>query len=93
MANRRGNLTFLAAAAQAPGAMSSVQAPHHWQVREATLEADPVQHVSGDGDVWGETPITVRVLSRAGWFPPQAWAACSAGSASRAWTLAMRLPR
>jgi diacylglycerol kinase family enzyme len=57
--------TFLTAAAQSPRSASRVQAPHHWQVRNATLEADPVQHISVDGDVWGETPITVRVLPQA----------------------------
>jgi diacylglycerol kinase family enzyme len=46
-------------------AASPPKASHHWQVREATIEADPVQHVSVDGDVWGETPITVRVLPQA----------------------------
>jgi diacylglycerol kinase family enzyme len=54
--------SFLSAAAQSPRSASRVQAPHHWQVREATIEADPVQHVSVDGDVWGETPVSVRVL-------------------------------
>jgi diacylglycerol kinase family enzyme len=67
--------TFLTAAAQSPRSASRVQAPHHWQVREATIEADPVQHVSVDGDVWGETPIAVRVLPQAVPFvvggPPQ----------------------
>jgi diacylglycerol kinase family enzyme len=32
---------------------------------EAIIEVDPVQHVSVDGDVWGETPVLVRVLPQA----------------------------
>jgi diacylglycerol kinase family enzyme len=46
-------------------AASPPKASHHWQVREAIIEADPVQHVSVDGDVWSETPTTMRVLPQA----------------------------
>ena len=55
--------SLLSTAGQAPGQAPQVR--HHWQVREAIIEADPVQHISVDGDVWGETPISVRVLPQA----------------------------
>ncbi|KPK06463.1 MAG: hypothetical protein AMJ56_14510 [Anaerolineae bacterium SG8_19] len=38
---------------------------HHWQAREITIEADPPQHVIGDGELWGETPISLKVLPQA----------------------------
>lgn len=34
----------------------------HWQGREITITCDPVQPVVGDGEVWGETPISAKVL-------------------------------
>ncbi|MEJ2557491.1 MAG: diacylglycerol kinase family lipid kinase [Anaerolineae bacterium] len=37
----------------------------HRQAREIILEADPPQRVVGDGEEWGETPISVRVLPQA----------------------------
>ena len=41
---------------------------HHWQAREITIEADPPQHVIGDGELWGETPISLKVLPQAARF-------------------------
>jgi YegS/Rv2252/BmrU family lipid kinase len=38
---------------------------HHWQAREITIEADPPQHVIGDGELWGETPVNLKVLPQA----------------------------
>jgi len=38
---------------------------HHWQAREITIEADPPQHVIGDGEPWGKTPITINVVPQA----------------------------
>ena len=38
---------------------------HHWQAREITIEADPPQHVIGDGELWGETPISLQILPQA----------------------------
>lgn len=35
---------------------------HHWQAREITIATDPPQAVIGDGEAWGETPITMKVL-------------------------------
>jgi YegS/Rv2252/BmrU family lipid kinase len=34
----------------------------HWQGREVTIASDPPQPVVGDGEKWGETPVTVKVL-------------------------------
>lgn len=35
---------------------------HHWQAREITIGTGSPQTVIGDGEVWGETPITMTVL-------------------------------
>ena len=35
---------------------------HHWQAREITIATDPPQAIIGDGEAWGETPITLKVL-------------------------------
>ena len=34
----------------------------HWQAREPTIATDSPQPVIGDGEAWGETPITIKVL-------------------------------
>ena len=41
---------------------------HHWQAREITIEAAPPQRVIGDGELWGETPISLTVLPQAARF-------------------------
>jgi len=41
------------------------EAYQHWQGREITVTADPPQLVHGDGEVWGETPVSVKVLPQA----------------------------
>jgi diacylglycerol kinase family enzyme len=38
---------------------------HHWQAREITIDSDPPQNVIGDGELWGETPISAKVLPQA----------------------------
>jgi YegS/Rv2252/BmrU family lipid kinase len=38
---------------------------HHWQAREITIATDSPQTVIADGEVWGDTPITMTVLSGA----------------------------
>jgi YegS/Rv2252/BmrU family lipid kinase len=38
---------------------------HHWQAREMTIDSDPPQRVIGDGEEWGQTPISVKVLPQA----------------------------
>jgi len=34
----------------------------HWQAREITIVSDPPQPIVGDGERWGETPVTIKVL-------------------------------
>jgi diacylglycerol kinase (ATP) len=34
----------------------------HWQAREITIVSDPPQPIVGDGEHWGETPVTIKVL-------------------------------
>ena len=34
----------------------------HWQGREITIDCDPPQTVQGDGEIWGETPVSAKVL-------------------------------
>jgi diacylglycerol kinase (ATP) len=38
---------------------------HHWRAREVSVEADPPRTVQVDGEVWGQTPFTARVVPRA----------------------------
>jgi YegS/Rv2252/BmrU family lipid kinase len=33
-----------------------------WQGREITIDCNPPQPMQGDGEIWGETPVTARVL-------------------------------
>lgn len=35
---------------------------HNWRAREITIETDQPQPTQGDGEVWGQTPISIRVL-------------------------------
>lgn len=35
---------------------------HHWRAREIRIETDQPQPIQGDGEVWGNTPISIRVL-------------------------------
>lgn len=35
---------------------------HHWQAREITIETDPPQPVQLDGELAGETPVSVQVV-------------------------------
>jgi YegS/Rv2252/BmrU family lipid kinase len=36
-----------------------------WQVREVSIETDTPHIVQADGEIWGDTPVHVRVLPRA----------------------------
>ena len=38
---------------------------HHWQAKEITIETDRPQAIQGDGELWGNTPITIKVLPAA----------------------------
>ena len=35
---------------------------HHWQAKEITIETDQPQPIQGDGEIWGNTPISIKVL-------------------------------
>ncbi len=44
------------------GKETNPDAVKHWQGREIRIECDPPQTVQGDGEIWDDTPISVRVL-------------------------------
>ena len=35
---------------------------HHWRAKEITIETDQPQPIQGDGEIWGTTPISIKVL-------------------------------
>jgi YegS/Rv2252/BmrU family lipid kinase len=35
---------------------------YHWQGRQISIEVDPPQVVQGDGEMWGESPVTATVI-------------------------------
>lgn len=35
---------------------------HHWQAKEITIQTDAPQSIQGDGEVWGTTPISIKVI-------------------------------
>ncbi len=37
----------------------------HWKVKEALIEADPPMAVTGDGEIWEPTPLTISVIPNA----------------------------
>jgi YegS/Rv2252/BmrU family lipid kinase len=44
------------------GKEPNLDAVKHWQGREIRIECGPPQTVQGDGEIWDDTPISVRVL-------------------------------
>jgi diacylglycerol kinase (ATP) len=38
------------------------QMVRHWQAREVTIVTDPPEAIIGDGEMWGATPVSARVL-------------------------------
>ncbi len=36
----------------------------HWQVKKVKIEADPVQSTQADGEMWGKSPIEIRVAHK-----------------------------
>lgn len=34
---------------------------YHWQVKSVSIEADPVQSTQADGEIWGESPLEIKV--------------------------------
>lgn len=35
---------------------------HHWQGRDIQIDAEPPVVINGDGELWGNTPISIRVI-------------------------------
>ncbi|HSM24367.1 MAG TPA: hypothetical protein VK856_05840, partial [Anaerolineaceae bacterium] len=33
----------------------------HWQVKSVTIESDPIQSTQADGEMWGESPVEIKV--------------------------------
>ena len=54
--------SLLAVGGQVLGRDASPDKIKHWQGREIRVECDPPQTVQGDGEIWGETPVSARVL-------------------------------
>ena len=54
--------SLLAVGGQVLGRDASPDTIKHWQGREIRVECDPPQTVQGDGEIWGETPVSARVL-------------------------------
>jgi YegS/Rv2252/BmrU family lipid kinase len=53
---------LIAQGEQMRGKEPNPDALRHWQGREIQIECDPPQAIQGDGEVWGQTPISVKVL-------------------------------
>ena len=54
--------SLLAVGGQVLGHEASPDVIKHWQGREIRVECDPPQTVQGDGENWGETPTSAKVL-------------------------------
>ena len=54
--------SLIAYGGQVLGHETTSDAIHHRQGREIRIECDPPQTVQGDGEIWDDTPISVRVL-------------------------------
>jgi diacylglycerol kinase (ATP) len=54
--------SWVAVGAGLGGAKIHPEYIHHWQAREITIEADPPQPVQMDGELAGETPVSIRVV-------------------------------
>lgn len=57
--------SFIAVGKGVSGAKPNPEYLQHWQAREITIEADPPQSVQMDGELAGQTPVTIRVVP--GW--------------------------
>lgn len=58
--------TFIAVGSGLGGAKLNPEYIRHWQAKEITIEADPPQSVQMDGELVGQTPVTIRVVP--GWI-------------------------
>jgi YegS/Rv2252/BmrU family lipid kinase len=54
--------SLLAVGGQIIGHDMNFDAVQHWQGREIQVECDPPQTVQGDGEIWEDTPVSVKVL-------------------------------
>ncbi len=54
--------SLIAISDQMRGVEPNPDALKHWQGREIHIASDPPQGIQGDGEVWGFTPIMVKVL-------------------------------
>ena len=57
--------TWIAVGSSLGGTKLNPEYMRHWQAREITIEADPPQSVQMDGELAGQTPVTIRVVP--GW--------------------------
>ena len=57
--------TWIAVGSSLGGAKLHPEYMRHWQAREIAIEADPPQSVQMDGELAGQTPVTIRVVP--GW--------------------------
>jgi YegS/Rv2252/BmrU family lipid kinase len=58
-----GSLSSIAASIVDPE--REAEGLYHWQAREIRIESRQPQPVAGDGEDWGETPVTAKVLPKA----------------------------
>jgi diacylglycerol kinase family enzyme len=63
---QQANLTaLLSLALSAIGGGFELETIQHWQVRQVTIEAEPIQIVQSDGEIMGQTPFTAQILPQA----------------------------
>ncbi len=56
--------SFISVAATMVGAGIDLEILPHWQARQITIATDSPQPVQGDGEMLGQTPISVKVVSQ-----------------------------
>jgi YegS/Rv2252/BmrU family lipid kinase len=54
--------SWIAAGVGLSGARINPEYIHHWQAREISIEADPPQPVQMDGELAGESPVSIQVV-------------------------------
>jgi YegS/Rv2252/BmrU family lipid kinase len=54
--------SWIAVGAGVSGAQLNPEYIQHWQAREITIEADPPQPVQMDGELAGQTPVSIKVV-------------------------------
>jgi diacylglycerol kinase (ATP) len=57
--------TLVALTASVVSRRKNPPALKHWQVKEVTIESEPLQTVQLDGELTGQTPVTIRILPEA----------------------------